>query len=164
MGGMGNGMEVTGREGWSLQVKACPHAGVSFPFQGCRVSYLASPCPACVCTRASFPNPPPRPSDNSAPCPRTISFLPYCHHLLQAAPDHPEDDIPKPGLAQLFLEIIPHQNSYFLMQIISFCLRASSLAFLNTTVRIDVVLAQHSAVNSSLLEDFSSLSNQEKPS
>lgn len=70
--------------------------------------------------------------------------------------DHPGDEIPEPALHQLFLEITPH----FLTQIISFCLRGSSLEFLNATARIDEVPGQRTAVDSCFPGDFSSLSNQ----
>lgn len=73
-----------------------------------------------------------------------------------AAPDHPGDEIPELVLNQLFLEITAH----FLTQIISFCLRGSSLEFLNATVWIDEVPGQCTAVDSCFPGDFSSPSNQ----
>lgn len=114
--------------------------------------------------QASFPNPPPHPAEKSAPCPRTISFLSCCRFSSRQSPDHSKDEVPEPVLNQLFLEITPHQELYFLTQMISFYFRASSLAFLNATVRIDAVLDQRTAVDSCLQGDFTSLSNQAGPS
>lgn len=102
----------------------------------------------------------PRPAEALAPCPRPISFLPCCCISSGQPPDHPEGEVPEPVLNQLFLEITPHQEPYFLRQMISFCLPASSLAFLNTTARIDAVLGQCTAVDFCLPGDFTSPSNQ----
>lgn len=60
---------------------------------------------------------------------------------------HSTDKTPNLASDQLFLEITPHQELYFLTQMISFCLSGSSLAFLNVTAGIDSVLAQSTAVN-----------------
>lgn len=117
---------------------------------------LFSPCAICVGPKSKSPHP----AETLAPHPRPISFLPRCCISSGQPLDHPKDEVPEPVLNQLFLEITPHQEPYFLTQMISFCLPPSSLAFLNTTARIDAVLDQRTAVDSCLPGDFTSPSNQ----
>lgn len=147
VGGTGNGVEVVGWEGWSLQMEVF---SLHFPFWESCVSSLAPLCPAReshgLCTRQPSQIPPP--AGSSAPCPWMQDLL--------AAPDHPGGEIPEPVLNQFFLEI----TSHFLTQIISFCLRGSSLEFLNATAWIDEVTGKCMAVDSCFPGDFSSPSNQ----
>jgi len=167
---MGNGMEVVGWEGWSLQAKACTWVGTAFPFLG-RSSILFGPSTPCLCQHLRA-----RAAAHKV-CTGHPSHIP--HHVrqryqphvkdhllpslllhLEAAPAHAKDEVPELVLNQPFLEITAHQELHFLTQMISFCLRAGSLAFLNVTARIDAVLGQRTAVDSCLLGDFSSPFNQ----
>lgn len=169
VGGMGNGMEVVEWEWWNLQASH----GDCVSLLGAAV-YPVWPClwdqlrdrvaahevytrhPSQIHHHVQQRNQP----HAQAPSP---SF-PAAASPPGSPSDHPKDKVPEPVLNQLFLEITPHQELYFLTQMITFCLRPSSLAFLNATTRIDAVLGQCAAVNSCLLGDFTSPSNQAGPS
>lgn len=77
---------LDGRDG-ALRQSPVPRMGTAFPFLGWLCILFG---PLCVSSseglgcclqdlhQVSFPNPPPHPAEKSAPCPRTISFLPCC--------------------------------------------------------------------------------------
>lgn len=129
----------------------------AFPFLGklCVLFHPSMPCQSSpqALHQAAFPNP--TSSWEFSPMPMDRHLPSWSQHLL-AAPDHPGGEIPEPVLNQFFLEI----TSHFLTQIISFCLRGSSLEFLNATTRIDEVTGKCMAVDSCFPGDFSSPSNQ----